>query len=442
MIAFTKLLRRTAVALSAIAALTVTGLATAQTVTLSGTTTNSCTYSQMTATAGTANLTFTCGSSTVATLALSAVPTQLPQSLPANITIKRTGLTTTDAVVDLNVTGNCALTTAGDTPLTIPASTTTKTFSITTLLAPGTCTVALAPRDPAVAGTPASASINVVDPDSDVVFAFAATDTIASAGGGPVSITLNRAGGTNGSFTVAITVPPTPALLGAIAPTSFTFAANQLSAAVVYTPPATNVTGLPNTWVLGLGTITKGATNPPLQSASVSATAGTNNLAVGLKSTTCNAFVNPTPGLAEVPTISLASGGMYTFQLPRTSQRKISGSFKLSSTTSSFPVSPWNYEFQISKCAGQIDPGVGGTCYISSSNSAQLSLNWFESLPLAGTAGATAGYGTIAGLQAKGACWAPATEGPWYVNIRYNYADCNIASHMCGWKGTWYNYSY
>ncbi|HUL99065.1 MAG TPA: hypothetical protein VLU24_06550, partial [Mycobacterium sp.] len=390
MIALTKLLRRTAVTLSAIAALTVTGLATAQTVTLSGISGNpSCTYSQMTPSpSNPANLTFLCGvGSTDPTFTLTA-PTQLPQNVATTTQIKinRTVSSTGDVDVDVAVvnTSNCVMTTTS--PVHFPSG---SLASIPVVVTPGpaangTCQLAIAARSPGVNGLVNTATINVVDPDGDVTFAFAAADSNTTVGGAQVALVVNRTGGTNGAFTVpvqfsgALSAP----LVGSFSKTTLTFLANSTSDSVTYTPPASYSGALPADLVVTLGQPTK--TSPASAQGSSSSTTP-NTIHLGPKSTSCNAAVNPQGlpfGLADVPTVALPSGGTYTFELPPTSQRKVSGVFKLSSTTSSFPVAPWNYEVMISKCAGQIDAAVGGTCYISSSNSAQLSLTWFESVPL------------------------------------------------------------
>ena len=458
MIALTKLLRRTAVALSAIAALTVTGLATAQTVVLSGTTSNTCTYTSMTPSGAT--LTFTCANSNTASFTITA-PAQLPQNVlsTSDVKVTRTGGLAGTINVDVTAGGNCALSVGS--PATYVTNTTIQSTGVGSVAIPmlmglvtngTTCTIDISPQD----GSPVTGThpktINVVDPDADVVFAFATADTAASVGNGSVGITVTRTGGTNGTFTVPINVVPAasgggnliPGTAGGTLSTTTLNFANANPVSFTYTAPTANPAATitpPWTMVLSLGTPTKTSA----ASAQVGTSSGTlNTITLSPKSTSCNATVNSI-AMTDVPTVQLASGVMYTYELPRTYARKVSGTFKMSSTTISNPVAPWNYEFQISKCAGQIDPTVGGTCYITSSNSAQLSLTWFESVPAAGSTGATAGYGSIAGIQSKGACYAPATDGPWYVNIRYNYADCNaaIAGHpLCGWKATAALWSY
>jgi hypothetical protein len=447
MIALAKLLRRTAVTLSAIAALTVTGFATAQTVVLSGTTTNTCTYSSMTPSGAT--LTFTCSNSNTATFAITG-PAQLPQNAlsTADVKLTRTGGLTGSINVDLTFAG--CVTTVGSPPA--PASTTTITSAAngSTFIPVGTpaasatpCTITITPASGAVSGTN-PLSMAIVDPAADVVFAFATTDTAASVGNGSVGITVTRTGGTDGTFTVPVTIVPFASGGGLLSsPTGGTLSTSTLTfnspnpVAFTYTAPAAGPSGvtLPATMVLALGTPTK--TSAASAQVATSST-GTNTITLSPKSTSCNATVNPL-ALSDVPTVQQASGVIYTYELPRTNQRKISGTFKLSSTVYSNPVAPWNYEVHISKCAGQIDAAVGGTCYISSSNSAQLSLNWFENTA------ALSPYNSIAGIQSMKACWAPATEGPWYINFRYNYADCNalISGHpLCGWKATAQNYAY
>lgn len=98
-------------------------------------------------------------------------------------------------------------------------------------------------------------------------------------------------------------------------------------------------------------------------------------------------------------------------------------------------------EVWISHCPGSFDASVDtsltdanpGRCYISDTDvGAQLSLNWFEA---PGVIPAV----TDSTANAYGICEAYATNGPWYVNVRWTYQDasCPWGIGQCGYVGQW-----
>ena len=84
-------------------------------------------------------------------------------------------------------------------------------------------------------------------------------------------------------------------------------------------------------------------------------------------------------------------------------------------------------EASISKCKGVIDTG-NGSCYLRSQMSNFNSIMWLANNP--------AGY-SQALLDSMGVCNAPASQGPWFLNIRFTYQSCNIG--VCGESLTWYD---
>ena len=79
----------------------------------------------------------------------------------------------------------------------------------------------------------------------------------------------------------------------------------------------------------------------------------------------------------------------------------------------------------------------GDSCYGRFATSTGIySKVWFTQ-----TLSGNALYDTVAKIQARGHCYAPPAEGPWYVNLRYVYAGCNIAG-QCGWNYQWANWNY
>jgi len=140
----------------------------------------------------------------------------------------------------------------------------------------------------------------------------------------------------------------------------------------------------------------------------------------------------------------LASGTIASYRLPPTSSN--SGQFKLSGTTTSFPVGPWWYEISISKCKGVINEVLTGPgCYDQSSNVNLFAKVWMratstkypsqtamDTAHICYTPGAT--YTNSSGVVV------PGTQD-YFINIRYTYAGCTSGS-MCGWVPQWTKFTY
>jgi len=96
-------------------------------------------------------------------------------------------------------------------------------------------------------------------------------------------------------------------------------------------------------------------------------------------------------------------------------------------------------EVWISHCPGVYDSSVlnpPGRCYASDTDGGVvLALNWFES-----PGSDPASDDVLANTY--GICEAYATNGPWYVNVRWTYPDANCpwGAGACGYTGQW-NYS-
>lgn len=88
-------------------------------------------------------------------------------------------------------------------------------------------------------------------------------------------------------------------------------------------------------------------------------------------------------------------------------------------------------EFTVSRCPGVIDPA--SACYRKSEASN------FTVAPDAFTA-AKYSFTSQATVGGRG-CWAPRSEGQWYVNVRWTYANCPLAGG-CGYSMQWSEGSY
>jgi hypothetical protein len=109
--------------------------------------------------------------------------------------------------------------------------------------------------------------------------------------------------------------------------------------------------------------------------------------------------------------------------LPRTKATWSSGQIKLSETSSS--PDPVVTHISISKCPGVIDT-ANVACYVRGGKNL-TDLTWMER-PSSGINNANI-------AAALGVCWAPASEGPWYVNVRYDYTAC--LNSRCAFNFQW-----
>jgi hypothetical protein len=449
----TTFLRRTAATLGAIAAMTVTGAA-AQTMTLSGTTANTCTFSTMSV-APNGNITVQCGggSASPGTFTLSA-PTTLTagdttsastirvlrsngSAGPANVNFTVTGAGCTSAATGVSFVDGDAVAK----PIIVTASTTPET----------TCTVALTFTDAGQIGSPATKTMTVKDPNADVLFAMANPATSADVGGSARQIIVTREGGSANAWTVPFSLSGALtasgqmiAGAGSVSPSThvLSFPANSTQATITYTPPSTAPAAvtLPASLTVLLGTpvaVIPGTQQGTKDTANDTTALTLNGPAVGCP--VAQTDVVNLEGAGKLTTTKLPSGGIGTFMMPtpETVRGVVMSSLKftLSETTSSYPVAPWNYEIHVNKCRGLVQPSTTDKCYAVSGNRSIFEKVIFTKTTASGT------YSTPAGITGAGYCYAPASGGPYYINIRYNYLRCNIAGN-CGWMAQWKTYAY
>lgn len=435
MTSFTTLLRRTAALVGAIAALTVPGIATSQTVTLSSGA--SCTYSQMTVSPS-GNVVVSCGPGTGAGSFSLTAPTSLATSLTTTSEIRVNRASGTAGAIDVafSILGS-GCTAAGTTsPLTFPnGSSASIPIAVNTSASIGSCTVSITPQSPGTPGTPTTITISIVDPNAAVTFAFATGSSPANVGSGAVQVTVNRSGGTNGTWTVPVTLSgglttggAMIAGAGSVSPASLTFAAGTSSQTVTYTPPSTTpaTPALPADLVMLLGAPTGGVLGQAGTASSTPHTLTLNGPAVGCPAPTLAGVL----GAAGNTTLTrMASGAIATYTLPAIPTTRYSGTFVLSETTTSHPADPYLMEIHINKCKGLVQPTVGDSCYISTTSRKAL----FDKLWITTFVGRLT---TPALINAAGYCYAPPSQGPWYVNIRYTYPTC-LSGGSCGWHAQW-----
>lgn len=442
MISLQTFLRRTAATAGAIAALMVMGPATSQTVTLS--TGGSCPYSDMRVLPN-GNVTVTCGgavSSGPGTFSVVA-PAQLAfgASSGTAVHVTRSGGTAGPANVAYNIASPTASCTPGSGTVTFPdLSATNQAIVVQALSVAGTCTVSITP--PAgTAGSPTTTSINIVNPEAPVTFAFASTSLVsASVGGSPVNLTVTRTGGTANSFTVPFTLSGSlttsgALLAGSLSPTgSLIFPANTSSQTLSYLPPSSSPAspGLPATFSILLGQANS-ATATPTQTA----TSNTTPAQVRLTGPVAGCPVATTAGtlgsIGYVNDVRLSSGEIGTFELPALGGVSTMANIGFFITAQSTPNTDnggfFSIEMHINKCKGLVQPSTASKCYGVITNPVGGEIKWLKAF--------TTKYSSEAIATTAGYCYAPASEGPWYFNIRYNYPQGCGGNSKCGWHVVW-----
>lgn len=126
----------------------------------------------------------------------------------------------------------------------------------------------------------------------------------------------------------------------------------------------------------------------------------------------------------------LASGRIASATLP-TIGTQASAQFVLGETTSSPRAA--TVEASINKCRGVIDTNAG-FCYLRTDNPSLTGFTWLERPP--------AGWGvnTDTYAAAYGLCKAYASDGPYYLNMRYTYSSSSCSLGICGFVSQW-NYA-
>ena len=434
------LIRRTALGLSAIVALTVTGYAvsqTSQSVQLleNGSVKSSCSYSTMTVTPN-GGIVVTCAGSTSSGPTFSlAAPTSLPVNTTTNsneVRIVRSGTNASDVQVNYAVSGNGCVGDSSSVTFTAGTGGSMELHVVTNATAGQACSVQITPPT-GMAGTPVSRTISVVDPDANVVFAFASGNpTSAAMGGSAVNITVTRTGGTNGDWSVPVvnTGNGTLGAVGTLSGLPLSFPTNGSgSATFQYTPPP--ATGTAGTVIFGFGTPNRNPTGTQTATATATYTLNLSSPPAGCPSpevTTLgdlhtNGYVNTLYGTSPVT---------QTYPLPHSN----TGFANIKLYQSAFTPQNGNLrtEIWISKCKGMpANPPQGG-CYIASTSLlGPVGLIWQTIL--------TGKLSTPTAVNNAGRCYAPTADGPWYVNVRVTFDNCPAGyptfGNSCGWQPIW-----
>jgi hypothetical protein len=431
------LIRRTAIGLSAIAALIVTGYAASQSVELrtNGALTGSCTYSSMTVSPN-GGVVVTCAvANGPGTFSISSTVTNLATGASTSgtqVKVTRTGGATGAVDVAVQASGLSGCSVSPTQVSFADGDAASKSLVVTATSNTGACVIAINPNGGST-GTD-HVTLNVLDANADVTFSFQSGSSTAAVGTGADSVTVTRTGGTGGAWTVPVTMSgslaPSGALLaGNVSTASLSFPAGSSSATVSFTPPNTTPASpaLPADLVLTLGT-----PNGPVPSSSQQGILG---------STTSHTITLNGPPVGcpspEAQISQLGSGG--TVNVIRGAS-VLQSTYVLPTTATGFanialyqtPYTPVSgnmvSEIHISKCKG-MTPNQNNGCYIASSSMSQVVKVWQTKFTLK--------LSTPALIAAAGRCYAPTSQGPWYVNIRVTYDTCSPTWGTCGWQPIW-----
>ena len=113
-----------------------------------------------------------------------------------------------------------------------------------------------------------------------------------------------------------------------------------------------------------------------------------------------------------------------------------SNSATLTAVSSPGTYSPTNgtVEFSISKCPGLIDTDTSNRCNQRFTKLGYMSAVWIEA--------PTGMFPDQHSTNLRGACWAPRSEGQWYLNVRWTYTECAFGASRCGFNFQWNAASY
>ncbi|HWH39121.1 MAG TPA: hypothetical protein VNU21_04735 [Usitatibacter sp.] len=119
------------------------------------------------------------------------------------------------------------------------------------------------------------------------------------------------------------------------------------------------------------------------------------------------------------------SGQVVSIPLPEVVSGFHSGQLVISeSAGGAFTPQPVSLNVTISKCPGVVDTDQSNSCNIVTTNGNYNAVTWFA-----------APYSSIQdppSAQRYGFCWAPRSEGQWYMNARWNYSSCAFGAAVCG----------
>lgn len=395
--------------------------ASALTVTLSGTAGNSCTYSGTgISIAPDGNVTVTCQGNVTGPGTVALTTGTLPDTVVSgtiSISVSRTNGSTGNAGGTVSVTaGSCAI--ASGNVAWSDNDGATKSVTALAPSLPGTCSFALGGVTGASLGSPSVANVNVVLAGGPGSLAF------STATYGPVEVStsftavINRSGGSSGTVSTIVTGS------GSCSTGSpqITFAPGEVTKSL-----SVSASGTQGTCTLNLTNLNGGVTlgNPSVATATVNAS----NSGGGGNPQQCatsppGVLSGTFAGEGQWQQPFMGSGQIISFPLINPLPGGVLGGVVTTSQTAITP-SPLVMELSISRCPGDMEYGkneqrrYGLTpCYQTTQNPSGLNVSW---------------HTTVATHYAY--CYAPASDGPWYVNLRLTFPSCAFGN--CGVSVQW-----
>jgi hypothetical protein len=258
-----------------------------------------------------------------------------------------------------------------------------------------------------------SITCNTINP-TGATFSFTGATTLATGASGSYAIT--RTGGSEATIPVnwnatgpcTVTVGTASLAAGASFPFTVTAGATAGTCILSATPASGTASGLVVTVTGGGGGPIAGCPTPQ---------AGYKPMTLGWSSTALE--------------LRMDSGVIASFPIPAPISYKAS----VKMTQGQQQMSPGDgiSEMSISKCPGVIDTS-NPSCYSSTSNGNNYTVSKDAYTR------AVYSFNSQAALTGRG-CWAPASEGQWYVNVRWTYAN-SCFGLACGYSMQWMSGAY
>ena len=384
----------------------------ALTVTLSGATGNTCTYTNIAVAPG-GDVTVTCsgGAAVPGTLAFSSANYSVEAGASVNAAITRTGGSSGTVGATVTASGAC---TVPNGAVSMGAGVTSATVAVTGGGTPGSCTLTLgSATGGADIGGQSSATVTVNAPNPGTIEFSAASYSFTTGSNGNI-VLVNRVGGTSGaaSATVSLSGAGCSLAAGSSAPVSWTAGSNTPAQVQV------NAGGSAGACMLTVGGFVGAAAGTTLSTT-------VNVVAPAAGSCPNNAMEGNFGGEGQWQQPLLSSGQIFSVPLVTPLPAGVLGGVVTMSQTAITP-SPVTIEVAISQTRCDFDYGRNnqiryGTltpCYQTTTNSSGLDIRW---------------HTEVATHYAY--CHTPPATGPWYFNIRLTYPSCVWG--QCGLSVQW-----
>ncbi len=356
---------------------------------------------------------------------------EAPPSSTAQLTVRRVGGTSGDITSgSFTSTGDGCDATGGTFRMTAGATSTALAVPLSAI-GGSTCVVRLTGFAPAAAGTPLTATITLTPPATVGEFSVLTSASSTTVGGPQITFSVSRDGGseaTSVAFTLAGTLVDGGMLVaGTLSPGSpVAFGSSVDSVALVYQPPAVapGAVALPASFTLALLARDGGTLGTP-----ASATVTLNAAPLMCPARPAGMLEAMLMGVGNPLLQRQLSGQIVSIPVPAPpssssgTTSSISFSFGESAGGAGTP-QPVTLELSINRCPGVIDTDPTNFCNLRSTNGSINVVTVLERPYM--------GFTDYASVNRQGLCWAPLSEGPWFLNARWAYSACAFGEATCG----------